>query len=1718
MKRFSMSELRPMPRTTAVVVWALILGQGAVLSPLIAGELGGRLETLQQWSAQATAALQQRLPAKPVRVNRTVPRVTPPSLTPHFSAIPTAEEITRARVFREPLVPLEEPTREENVALAAAVLEYRSAGGAHAEQPWRQFLDAYPKSSWRPSILVSLGTIVRDRGGFSEALDLWDAAWRLTRDRTDTRSRAIADLAIAEWMTTAGMFGQAEMVRARGAELVDRDVRGVAGAKVGQALETAAMVADRPGLVLASGPEALKAILRGQGRSSEDINDIPAFRAYVPTALGMTLGALEGMASAVGLPMKAVTLEGATAIPVPAIVHWKLGHYSAVVEQVSGRYRVEDVALGGSRWVDSATLLAESSGHILVPESGASAFRRVGADELSVVVGHSCPDLGPAPGPPGPCGGGGSGPPPPPPPPGPGGCSSGRCGGMPYYDFHPVEAALHLQDTPVFYQPPRGPGGAFTLSYNHRESFQPQLFSFSHVGPKWTFNWISYVQEEPALVCQLPGCVWIYLPGGWRDTFSQPNGSGVYAEDWRTRSTLVRTSVSPLRFERRWPDGSIEVFGQPDGAPAGYQRVFRTELRDPQGLTQTFTYDAQYRLVAATDAVGQVTTLSYEDGADPLRVTKVTDPFGRTALLTYNGAGQLASITDAIGMTSSFTYGTNDFISHLTTPYGTTTFREEQNPYTTFTYRFIEATDPEGGHERTEFRWDADPALVAAEPAAEVPTGFASFNVSLDRYNSVSWTKRGWALGPGNPAMATVTRWLGVASWPGGTNYAVPVPHSVKRPEERRVWYQYPGQTSAFYLNGWSQPSNVARVLDNGVTQSSLTTYNAKGKISSRTDPLGRQTTYTYAANGMDLLEVRQVNGGATDLLASYANYNALHLPGTTTDGAGQTTILIYNAAGQPLTITNAKNEATTYVYDTEGNLQTVTGPVANSTTTYTEDGYGRVASITEPDGYTVTMLYDALNRLTRRTYPDGTYDETTFARLDVVTERDRKGRITRHFYDDLGRRTATRDPLGRVITQVWCACGSLDALIDANGNRTTWERDTQGRVIREVRADGTTDTLYTYDVTGRLKTVTDPMDQVTTHTYATDDSLLTTGYTNATIPTPSVTYTYDSIYPRVSTMVDGIGTTSYAYKAPGVLGAGQVASVDGPLTNDTIAYTYDQLGRVSERSINGAANTVTWAFDPLGRVISETNVLGPFTYTYDGVTSRLATVTYPNNQTSTYSYLPNNQDRRLQTIHHKYPNGTTLSKFDYTYDAVGNILTWRQQADAAAVSWRYGYDAADQLTSAVKESTDPVPVIQKRYAYGYDPAGNRLFEQIDDQVMAASHDVLNRLTQHTPGGPLQFVGTVNETANVTVAGRSVFVDPTNTFRGPAPTVNGTSTVIVTATDPSGNVASRQYEVDVTGAPKAFTYDANGNMTSDGTRTFEWDARNQLVAASSGTERTEFQFDGLRRRIRVIEKTGGVTVANLSYTWCEGMVCDARDAGGLVVERRYAAAEQIGGVARLLLRDHNGSARATSDSTAAVTARWEYDPWGRPSSSLGARFAELDENRQGLFFANNRAYDPSVGRWLSEDPVNVIEHAPDRPLPDGPNAYSYVTNRPTTERDPSGLQGTGAVATFPTIGEFCSTAAASALARALGVVGAIATQCGDSCRPEQSKCPPCTPPVGTVGYRMDLVPPSKPHYPFKGTHVHLYVRRQKPYPNCECVWNKLGIVDPPPPPGAVPMP
>ena len=148
---------------------------------------------------------------------------------------------------------------------------------------------------------------------------------------------------------------------------------------------------------------------------------------------------------------------------------------------------------------------------------------------------------------------------------------------------------------------------------------------------------------------------------------------------------------------------------------------------------------------------------------------------------------------------------------------------------------------------------------------------------------------------------------------------------------------------------------------------------------------------------------------------------------------------------------------------------------------------------------------------------------------------RDRLGRWTRKFYDALRRVIITQDPLNRITIYDWCNCGSVEAITDPNQHTTSWVRDVQGRLTDKVYADQTA-IHYTYEnTTSRLKSMLDAKGQTTNYSYFLDDNLQQISYTSAQIATPTVSYTYDPVYNRLATMVDGTGTTAYGYNPVGV-------------------------------------------------------------------------------------------------------------------------------------------------------------------------------------------------------------------------------------------------------------------------------------------------------------------------------------------------------------------------------------------------------------------------------------------------------------------------------------------------------------------------------------------------------------------------------------------------------
>jgi len=188
---------------------------------------------------------------------------------------------------------------------------------------------------------------------------------------------------------------------------------------------------------------------------------------------------------------------------------------------------------------------------------------------------------------------------------------------------------------------------------------------------------------------------------------------------------------------------------------------------------------------------------------------------------------------------------------------------------------------------------------------------------------------------------------------------------------------------------------------------------------------------------------------------------------------------------------------------------------------------------------------------------------------------------------------------------------------------------------------------------------------------------------------------------------------------------------VDGPLTNATVTYAYDKLGRRIRRAINGVELSRT--FDAAGRVSAETNALGSFTCSYDGASSRIVSEGFPNNFTVERSYKGVTNDLALARITHKI-GATPLSEFLYDRDTPRRrIASWSQQPGAQPASrYAFVYDAMDQLLSV--SVTNSGTLVQSS-AYTYDAAGNRLSEVTDGVPNLATYNSLNQISSTTGAG-----------------------------------------------------------------------------------------------------------------------------------------------------------------------------------------------------------------------------------------------------------------------------------------------------------------------------------------------------------------------------------------------
>jgi RHS repeat-associated protein len=1464
-----------------------------------------------------------------------------------FSRFPGDDEIAWSRVLPGPILPLgpgsRSAVRGENRALAQALIDYHGRRDPEDVSALTRFLDEHPGSRYEASLEVNLGVLYKQQGRIGRAFPALARAWSLAKDGTDKTSLAVANWALGE---AADMHAHLDP-RTRGKldAILDgigpRDLHGPTTERVRMAFAGRVMREQHPDEAFRCGPVSLALLREFLGMPRD-----PAIERAPGSSQGFSLAGLEDLAKRHGMRMRAVRVAPGTPVPVPAIIHWRYDHYSAILErkEEGGReyFRIQNPLLDGDHWMSRGALEEEASGYYLVPEEqlqpewqpvskseaghvwGRCEFVNAALDQLMEAALKAL-----------------------------GTCQTP---GMPQYNFHLALASLNIADTPLGYTPPIGPPVQFRITYNQRDSLEPAIFTYSNLGPKWSFNWLGYIGGPSVSIPSLGSGSQsgrVYLRSGGVEQYGSPKSTAVpglltqdYGYHFQSHAHLVysqplQTSgnqqVPPPSYERQLPDGSKEIYGEK--VQSGATSYFLTQIVDPQGNAIKFAYDSKMRITTVTDAIGQVTRLSYDLAGDPLKITKVTDPFGRSATLTYDFNGHLSQITDVMGMTSTFTYGAGDFITTMTTPYGETVFQtghgsNDTTPDPSYLIHaarypnaaadpmnvYVQATDPNGDTERVEYCNYASSLPQHDAWNDSLNTGKTEPIPYLNTRLTFYWNKNAWKQYPGDYTKAKAYRWLDgqiLGNQSGVLDY-------MKNPLEGRVVFHYPDQKNPFYQVGSSAvPSAILRLLEDGLTQQTTSIEsNDFGRITKYTDPAGRQTTFLYDFNGIDLLEAR--NSATNELLSKYT-YSRPHQPATYIDASGQVTNYTYNTAGQILSVTDAKQQTTRYTYDAHGYLLQITGPLPTATTRFTYDLFGRVQTVTDSEGYTITYAYDALDRVTKVTHPDKTTEQVLYDKLDAVQVTDRLGRVTQTAYDALRRPVTITDPLGQTTTLGWCSCGALVSMTDPAGNTTTWNRDAQERITSKVLPDGST-TQYSYDpMTGRLNQVTDANGQTASYTYLQDGSLQQISYSNSVVTTFPLMFTYDANYRRMASFTDSMGTTSFTYGRAGSLGGLQLVSTTGA-RGETTTYSYDELGRPTIRSIDGVATTV--AYDPLGRILSEINRLGRFAFGYVGATGRLQSTNLPNGQVTQYTYFDNLGDQRLKQIVNQAANKSTLSQFGYAYRTTGEISSFA----TSARNYQLTYDASSQLAGVAASDGGT-------FAYSYDAAGNRLTEAINSQVTNAAYNSGNQLTQ---------------------------------------------------TD-----------------AQQFNYDANGNLLGDGVRTFEWDAENRLSAINIGTHRSEFSYDGMDRRTRIVEKESGTVVNDKQLIWCPGSICEERDASTGINKRFFAEGEtQVSGGAEATYyytRDHLGSVREVTDASGAVVASYDYDPWGRTiklSGNIDSAFGYAGyyaHAASGLYLTQYRAYDPNLGRWLSRDPIGESG---------GSNLYSYVGGNPMGSIDAAGLEET----------------------------------------------------------------------------------------------------------------
>jgi RHS repeat-associated protein len=216
-------------------------------------------------------------------------------------------------------------------------------------------------------------------------------------------------------------------------------------------------------------------------------------------------------------------------------------------------------------------------------------------------------------------------------------------------------------------------------------------------------------------------------------------------------------------------------------------------------------------------------------------------------------------------------------------------------------------------------------------------------------------------------------------------------------------------------------------------------------------------------------------------------------------------------------------------------------------------------------------------------------------------------------------------------------------------------------------------------------------------------------------------------------------------------------------------------------------------------------------------------------------------------------------------------------------------------------------------------------------------------------------------------------------------------------------------------AGNAYSFDREGRLTAAPGQKFKWDNLGRLIEvdqASNNFALAKYEYDPLDRLVREVAGSGATTV--YLYVGLSNTVAQVRVSGGSVVGLTNHATDLAGtelfewnpaagpSSAVYLGTNAHGDVTFTADTTGAVVSTADYDAFGNLTSSSGtlpaARWqGSAYDAPSGLYYVIARFYSPSLGRFISVDPLSGSPGSPQ-----SLDTYAYGSGDPVGKSDPSG--------------------------------------------------------------------------------------------------------------------